>query len=360
MNMKRLFFGHRVLLGVTALMSLAAGVGAADFQSGLVKSEFICDHPPFPTSHASTIVETREGFLAAWFGGSRERSPDVSIWTARNDGNGWSAPREVANGIRDQGWTRYPCWNPVLFLPKGDSLLLFYKVGPSPSSWWGMLLTSDDAGKDWSKPMRLPSGILGPVRNKPIQLPDRTILCGSSTEEAGWVVHMERTLDPRGGWSHSAPLNSAMEFGAIQPTLLAWPGGRIEALCRTKQQVITQSWSTNNGVDWSRMMPTMLPNPNSAIDSVMLADGRALLVYNHSPDDRGVLNVAVSKDGQTWQAALVLENQPGAEFSYPAVIRANDGMVHVTYTWNRQRIKHVVIDPYKLQPRDMPGGNWPG
>jgi predicted neuraminidase len=351
--MKRFSFGNRVSTGAALAMTLAVCLHAADPQPGLVKSEFICDNPPFKVSHSSTIVETHDGFLVAWFGGSKEHNPDVSIWLSRNDGNGWSPPREVATGVQDQGWVRYACWNPVLFQPKGNSLCLFYKVGPSPSSWWGMLKTSDDAGHDWSNAIRLPDGILGPVRNKPIQLPNGTILCGSSTESAGWVVHMESTLDPRGGWHRSPPLNNAMEYGAIQPTLLLWPGNRIEALCRTKQQIITQAWSGDGGVTWSRMMPTALPNPNSAIDAVRLTDGRALLVYNPSSDDRGILAVAVSKDGEKWQPVYTLEDQPGSEFSYPAVIQASDGLVHITYSWKRERIKHVVLDPYKLQPRDF-------
>ena len=87
-------------------------------------------------------------------------------------------------------------------------------------------------------------------------------------------------------------------------------------------------------------------------------DGRALVVYNHTSRGRSPLNMAVSSDGKTWKAALVLEDQPG-EYSYPAVIQTADGLVHVTYTWKRQRIKHVVIDPRKLVLRDMAGGRWP-
>ena len=90
----------------------------------------------------------------------------------------------------------------------------------------------------------------------------------------------------------------------------------------------------------------------------MLSDGRALVVYNHTERGRSPLNVAVSRDGLQWQAALVLEDQPG-EYSYPAVIQSSDGRVHATYTWKRQRIKHVVIDPAKLQSRAMPDGRWP-
>ena len=103
-----------------------------------------------------------------------------------------------------------------------------------------------------------------------------------------------------------------------------------------------------------------LPNPNSGIDAVTLADGRQLLVYNHTTEGRGVLNVAVSEDGEHWQAALVLEDEPGAEFSYPAVIQTSDGLVHVTYTWKRRRIRHVVIDPRKLTLRPIVDGAWPG
>ena len=96
------------------------------------------------------------------------------------------------------------------------------------------------------------------------------------------------------------------------------------------------------------MRRTSLPNPNSAIDAVRLNDGRFLLVYNHSATERNLLNVAVSKDGREWRAALVLENQPG-EFSYPAVIQSRDGLAHITYSWNRQKIRHVIVDPAKLK-----------
>ena len=78
-----------------------------------------------------------------------------------------------------------------------------------------------------------------------------------------------------------------------------------------------------------------------------LKDGRQLIVYNHTPKGRSPLNVAVSRDGKAWEAALVLESEPG-EYSYPAVIQAADGRIHITYTWKRQRVKHVVVDPAKL------------
>jgi predicted neuraminidase len=103
----------------------------------------------------------------------------------------------------------------------------------------------------------------------------------------------------------------------------------------------------------------VLPNPNSAIDAVMLRDGRALLIYNHTATGRSVMNAAVSEDaGATWQALCELEREPGSEFSYPAVIQTADGLVHTTYTWKRQRIRHVVLDPNRGTPRPMPDGQW--
>jgi predicted neuraminidase len=110
-----------------------------------------------------------------------------------------------------------------------------------------------------------------------------------------------------------------------------------------------------------------LPNPDSGTDAVTLNDGRQLLVYNHNirtgshNKGRSPLNVAVSNDGTNWLAALVLEDSPEAPngFAYPAVIQTSDGLVHITYTWERKSIRHVVIDPAKLQLRPIVNGEWP-
>ena len=148
------------------------------------QSEFIFDKAPFPSSHASTIIETREGLVAAWFGGTRERDPDVGIWVSRRGASGWTAPVEVANGVQADG-TRHPSWNPVLFQPSNGPLVLFYKVGPSPSQWWGMARTSPDGGRTWSAAIKLPDGILGPIRAKPMEIRPGVMLAGSSTEHDG-------------------------------------------------------------------------------------------------------------------------------------------------------------------------------
>ena len=158
---------------------------AAD-QPGLVRSEFIYDTAPFPSCHASTIAETKSGLVTAWFGGTRERDPGVCIYVSRMEDGKWTTPFEVANGV-GFGEKRLPTWNPVLFQPKSGPLMLFYKVGPSPATWWGMVTTSTDDGKTWATPRRLPNGILGPVKNKPVQLANGDILSPTSTEgDGGW------------------------------------------------------------------------------------------------------------------------------------------------------------------------------
>jgi len=339
-----------------ALTMATTAFGAS--KPGLLKSEFIFETAPFPQCHASTIAETKAGLVAAWFGGTRERNPDVGIWSSRLGSGSWTAPVELANGVGFAAKS-FPCWNPVLFQPKTGPLLLFYKVGPSPSTWWGMLMTSEDGGKAWSKPRRLPAGILGPIKNKPVQPPNGEILCGASTEGDGWKVHFERTSDLGQTWNATPPVNDGKEIAAIQPSILFHKDGRLQALGRTRQGKIFQIWSDNNGQTWGKMALTTMPNPNSGTDAVTLKDGRQLLVYNHSTSGRSPLNVAVSEDGQSWQAALVLEDEPGKQFSYPAVIQTSDGLVHITYTWKRERIKHAVLDPQKLALKPIKNGAWP-
>jgi predicted neuraminidase len=340
-------------------ISLIASACAAP-QPGLLKSEFIYETAPFPQCHASTIAETKTGLIAAWFGGTREGNPDVGIWLSRQEAGAWTAPVEVADGA-ELATNRYACWNPVLFQPRQGPLLLFYKVGPNPRGWWGMLMMSDDGGKTWSKPRRLPQGILGPIKNKPVQLATGEMLCPSSTEDHGWRVHFERTSDFSKSWQATPPMNQGEAIEAIQPSILFHTDGRLQALGRTRQQKLFQIWSDDDGKTWGRMTLLSLPNPNSGTDAVTLQDGRQLLVYNHSsqPKGRSPLNIAVSRDGEAWQAALVLEDEPACEFSYPAVIQTSDGMVHITYTWKRRRVKHTVIDPAKLAPRDFAGVDWP-
>ena len=344
-------------LQIISLISLVTLVGpqTAGTAPAILKSEFIFERSPLPFAHASTIVETAGGLVASWVGGPRERAPEVVIWTSRHEGAGWTVPVEAANGVQPDG-TRLPCWNPVLFQPTDGPLLLFYKVGANPSTWSGLVRTSSDGGRTWSASSRLPDGIIGPVRAKPIELRPGTLLADSSTEDDGWVVHMERfsgawttaSLASSTAWEKSGPLNDKNSFGAIQPVILAHSPTDLQILNRSRQSVITETWSKDGGVTWAPMVATPLPNPNAAIDAVRLASGRFLLVYNPTKTGRDKLEVATSSDGRTWSTAAVLEDSPG-DYYYPAAIQSRDGLVHITYTWKGERIKHVVLDPSRFQ-----------
>ena len=332
----------------------------------IINSEFVYKNEDvsFPSCHASTIAETDDGLIAAWFGGTAEKNPDVCIWVSRFTNGKWTIPVEVANGIQHKT-LRYPTWNPALF-NTGKEIILFYKVGPDPKVWWGEYKTSSDNGKTWSRATRLPEQILGPVKDKPVLLSNGELLCPSSTENDGWKIHMEFTPDFGKTWERTEDLKYEDNIGAIQPTILFHKNGRLQTLCRSQNKMIVTAWSDDNGRNWTKLEPTSLPNPNSGIDAVTLKDGRHVLIYNHIKPargwgDRNILNMAVSDDGIHWNAAVLLENDPNkdAEYSYPAVIQSKDGLIHITYTWNRKRIKHVVVDPAKLKTKPITNDEWP-
>lgn len=340
----------------------------AQGKKGILTDEFIFEKASFPESHASTIAETPKGMIAAWFGGTKEGKPDVDIWVSHQLSGKWTAPLDVANGIQNDT-LRYACWNPVLYqVPKGE-LLLFYKIGPKVAGWKGWMIRSKDNGYTWSKPLSLPDGFLGPIKNKPVLLKNGVLICPSSTENNGWCVHFEMTTDFGKTWKKSGNINDGKIMSAIQPSILTYKDGSMQVLCRSKNRTINEAWSYDGGKTWSKMDSTSLPNNNSGTDAVTLQDGRQLLVYNHvKPADslpngkgpRTPLNVAISKDGKTWFAALVLEDSPISQYSYPSVIQSADGMVHIVYTWRRQRIKYVKIDPSKLVVKEIVNGKWPG
>lgn len=331
-------------------------------------SEFVYGGGLHREIHATTIAETDRGLVVAWFGGTHEQHRDVGIWLSRLLDGKWTTAVEVANGEQPDG-TRQPTWNPVLFQWPDGPLSLFYKVGPSPREWWGEHKRSDDGGRTWTVAERLPDGCLGPIKNKPLLLPDGSLLCGSSVEIAStperWSVHFETCRDHGRTWTKGAAVHDGLTVQAIQPSLLRLGGERLLAIGRTRQDRLFEVRSDDGGKTWGPLRLGSLPNNNSGTDAVTLADGRHLLVYNHAVRTQGEwgglrtpLNVAISDDGTTWSAALVLERDPG-EYSYPSVLQTRDGRVHVTYTWNRSKVKHVVLDPQKLSGKPIVAGAWP-
>lgn len=352
-------------LTLTALVTIVTLAQPAT----LMMHDFVYDQAPFPSCHASTLAQLSNGdILAAWFGGSYEGSPDVCVYTARltPGATRWTAPTLAADGIftderqaaiadldsADHG--RKACYNPVLFQVPDGPLLLFFKIGRNVQDWTGWYTQSCDNGHTWCERRPLPPGCLGPIKDKPVLVGDR-LLCPSSTERGGWQLHFETyALDAQRSLALSPVVRVTPDcepgLACIQPTILQLHDGTLQLLARTQNGCLATSRSHDGGTTWSTVTPSALPNNNSGVDAVTLRDGRHLLVYNpvagtgpQSSGPRTPLTVALSDDGTTWHDIATLEDDNLGEYSYPAVIQAADGTVHITYTWRRQRIRHAQL-----------------
>lgn len=357
----------------------------------VVADEFLYETASFPECHSASIVELKNGdLLATYFGGTKERNPDVCIWTSRKPRKSdcWEAPQQVADGVFCErlrsafseeeiagGVARKACWNPVLFETPEGELLLFYKIGASVADWTGWLIRSKNGGRTWSLPEALPEGFLGPIKNKPVVV-DGKMICPSSTETNGWKLHFELSDDWGRTWRKVGPVPAELALHTqymtpdglsgdstrlqplitIQPAILQLADGRLQALARTRNGFMATTFSADGGETWSRVtLMKQLPQNNSGLDAVTAADGRHYLIYNDfftipgTPKGvRNPLDLAVSADGQEWHHLFSLESSPVKQYSYPAIIQGRDGMLHCIYTWRRQRIKYVKIDPSKL------------
>lgn len=343
-------------------VSLCSAVAQAQKVSELI---FPIGSTTFNSSHASTVVELKSGkVMSAWFGGSWEGRPDVAIWGATRDDNGWTKPVEI---VREPG---VPCYNPVLFYTHDGKLWMYYKFGPSPTSWSAGRLYSTDEGKTWSAAEHLPAGLLGPIRTKPLVEADGTIVSGSSIESyRTWAVWIERSTDSGKTWAKIGPVVPPMNLdakgfgdgknpapdvpgstdwkfiqGIIQPTVIQMDGKHLRLYARStaKTARVTIADSFDNGLTWGEAKPLDVPNPNSGIDVVKLKDGRLVMIYNDTTTGRTPLNLGVSTDGEHFRMFKTLESNPG-EYSYPAIVEAANGDLLMTYTFNRKDIKYVRL-----------------
>lgn len=338
----------------------AIGSGIYEFKEPLVmrhksilKDEFLYKKASFPECHSATIAETTKGDLVAtYFGGTKERNPDVCIWVSRlpKGSTTWTAPQRVADGVINDT-LRKACWNPVIYqIPNGD-LQIYFKIGSSVSDWTGWMVSSKDGGKTWSKRKPLQKDFLGPVKNKPILSKGR-LIAPTSVEKGGWRLYFEYSDDMGKTWKRTDYVAADKDVKAIQPSIITLKDGRLAAVARTRSEKIGITYSSDNGLTWSKLRLIDTPNNNSGLDAVTLSNGKQVMICNDKPIPHGIkngkglrtpLSLLVSDDGEHWKHWITLEDSPISQYSYPSIIQTKDGHLHCIYTWRRQRIKHVEL-----------------
>ena len=376
------------------------GSGSYDFTSTLVApgsaietDEFLYTSASFPQCHSATIAETPDGDLVAtYFGGTRERNPDVCIWVSRKPkgSDHWLAPQLVADGVfktgseeaklaglsgldstnvpaakgpiidkkvskNPEGWQRKACWNPVVYQIPGGDLVIYFKIGNKVADWTGWMIRSKDGGKTWSKREPLQKDFLGPIKNKPIFNKGR-IIAPTSIEEGGWRLYFEYSDDMGKTWKRTDYVAMDKGIKIIQPAIMILKDGRLAAVARTRNEHVGITYSSDNGETWSKIQLIDVPNNNSGLDVVTLKDGRHAMICNDRPVPKGIkngkgprtpLSVLISDDGINWRHWVTLEDSPISQYSYPSIIQTEDGKLHCIYTWRRLRVKHVVLDVNK-------------
>ncbi|MCR4403880.1 MAG: exo-alpha-sialidase [Candidatus Acetothermia bacterium] len=329
--------------------------------------------PSHPTCHAPSLCELPGGeLLLAFYAGSREGAPDSVVLGARFDPerSEWSSP-EVWVDVPG----RAPA-NPRIFLGPDGAVWLLVGINYGPRWCSGetylFLKRSFDLGRTW-RDLELfweEKGLLG--KNKPLHL--REVWLIPVEWEREWSAAFLRSEDNGATWEIVGDLGKEAGAHLIQPALVPLADGRLMAYMRSQERYIFVAYSPDLGKSWTRPQPTPLPNNNSGIDMERLDSGSLVLAFNPTTPVPGLaklhqgwpevmpagfdvwgprtpLVLALSQDeGKTWPYRLALEEGPG-EFSYPAIIQDEQGIIHVAYTYNRKAICHVQLTEEQLLAR---------
>lgn len=352
------------------LVSLFALLTCLQAQSPIIKTCMIPNSLEAPFAHAPTLIEvTPHHLMASFYAASDWGNKDQKIYISHYINEEWSAPEEIASStdvkfvmpsslahLFPPPVTQTPCWDPVLFKAPDNSLLLFFKIGPDPRSWSGALKRSFDEGQTWTSiELLAQKGIIGPHKNKPVSLPDGSIVCacarGSWQSWTTWVEILKNVNQANEQWQLIGPLSyQDAVVGILQPTIFFDRENNLRMIFRTKNHTnLCTSLSSDHGLTWSPVSPITLTSNDSNSDAVTLNDKRILLAYsNLKPGKRYQLDLACSDDGgQTWRNVLVIEkrNNENEHVSFPTIIQTNDGLVHILYAYLQKQIKHVIVDP---------------
>jgi predicted neuraminidase len=316
-----------------------------------------------PSVHAASLITLKDGGVRAfWFAGSREGAPDVVINTAVFDpqADRWGAPTVVMDRVSaEKGLSRYiaKLGNPVP-ARMADGRIQLFVVTVSIGGWAGSSISSvisDDEGLTWGRPKRL---ISSPLINLSTLVKSPAILFADGRfglpAYHEWIGRFGELLRIDAGQVIDKRRMSSGR-SAIQPAMLI--DGPLEASAFFRQtrpsslpKQIPVSETKDAGQSWTVTKDLEIPNPNSALATLTLLNGTRLMVLNNIEAGRyRLVMLAQESRSQQWQLIQVLEddatliNGLHREFSYPFLISANGEDAHLTYTWDRKKIKHVYF-----------------
>ncbi|SMQ69123.1 Predicted neuraminidase (sialidase) [Devosia lucknowensis] len=352
---------------------------------------------PMVQNHAAFIERLDDGTLAClWFGGSLEGKSDISIHasTLAPGATRWSEAVQLSD---DPDRSEQ---NPVLWRNGRGEWQLFHTAQPSGNQDECLLR---------ARPVSLENGALSGGRPREIDLPLGSFIRGRFIRRAdgAWMMPVFRCISrPGQRWngshdtaavavSHDEGATWTMSevpgsIGSVHMTIVPTDGDHMVAFYRRRQSdFVHRSESRDGGVTWSEPAPTDVPNNNSSINVIRLADGRLAMLCNPTSsatsadrrtslydeieegDDRpdasggcapiwGVprapMTLCISTDGGlTWPLRRVVDDSPGTclsnnsvdgrnkELSYPYLLEGEGGELHLAYTYFRRAIKYVRL-----------------
>lgn len=316
-----------------------------------------------PSVHAASLITLKDGGVRAfWFAGSREGAPDVAIYTAVFDpqADRWGAPTLVMDRVSaEKGLSRYiaKLGNPVP-ARMADGRMQLFVVTVSIGGWAGSSISSvisDDEGLTWGRPERLISSpfinLSTLVKSPPIQFADGRLGLPAYHE---WIGRFGELLRVDAGQVIDKRRMSSGR-GAIQPAMFIDGPQEASAFFRQTRpsslpKQIPVSETKDAGQSWVVTKDLVIPNPNSALATLTLLNGTRLMVLNNIEAGRYRLVMVMQEaHSQQWQVIQILEDDASLinglhrEFSYPFLISSNSEDAHLTYTWERKKIKHVYF-----------------
>ena len=323
-----------------------------------------------PHAHSASIVDHQGDLVAVWYGGTREGAADTQLFMARFVDGGWALPQSVMDRHQAAVQLHRPIrklGNPVLHRWPDDALGIFF-VSVSLGGWAMSSINyieTRDQGASWSPAQRLVSSpflnVSTLVRSKPLTLEDGSVQLPVYHELAGKfaeLLHISRQLRVLG----KTRISSGK--AAIQPSIAPVSEQQAVALLRyysgQPADRVLHTQTDDGGLSWAVPLALELPNPGSSVALLRLDGGLLIAALNDLREHRYRLSLAVSHAGEgPWRVLHHIEHEKTEhkntgedfEFSYPSLLQDDQGMIHLVYTWNQQRIKHVVFNQaWLLEP----------